>query len=70
MLETGNVPVLFSLPLMKNLGMTVEMDPKGDTITCPAFGLYSSLAEYSSIGLIVLDLTNVACQRNLRQQLA
>ena len=35
--ETGNVPKLFSLPRMKNLGMTIELDPKGGTITCPAF---------------------------------
>ena len=27
-LDTGNVPFLFSLPQMKNLGMTIELDPK------------------------------------------
>ena len=37
-LETGNVPILFSHPQMKHLGMTIELDPKGDKITCPAFG--------------------------------
>ena len=49
-LETGNVPIFFSLGQMKHLGMTVELDPKGDKITCPAFGLYSSPAEYSTVG--------------------
>ena len=49
-LETGYVPTLFSHPQMKHLGMTIELDPKRDTITCPAFGLYSSPAEYSTMG--------------------
>ena len=47
---------------MKNLGMTIELDPKGDKITCPAFGLYSSPAEHSTMGHIVLDLTSLAYQ--------
>ena len=62
MLETGDVSILFSLTQMKNLGMTVELDPKGDEITRPAFGLFSSPAEHSTMGHIVLDLTNGAYQ--------
>ena len=58
-LETGDVPILFSLSQMKNLGTTIELVPKGDTITCPAFGLYSS---YSTVGHVVLDLKNLAYQ--------
>ena len=46
-LETGDVPILFSLSQMKNLGMTVELDPKGDKRTFPTFGLYSSPVEHS-----------------------
>ena len=42
--------------------MTVEPDPKRDKITCPSFGLCSSPAEHSTMGHIVLDLTNLACQ--------
>ena len=61
-LETGDVPILFSLSQMKNLGMTIELDPKGDKITCPASGLCSSPAEYSTMGHIVLDLTSLAYQ--------
>ena len=61
-LETGDVPILFSLPQMKHLGMTIEVDQKGHKITCPAFGLYSSPAEYSTMGHIVLDLTSLAYQ--------
>ena len=44
-LETGGVPILFSLPQMKNLGMTIELDPQGDKIACPAFGLHPSPVE-------------------------
>ena len=29
-LKIGNVPIIFSLPQMKNLGTTVGLDPKGD----------------------------------------
>ena len=60
--ETSDVPILFSLPQMRNFGMTIELDPQGDEITCPAFGLYSSPAEYSTMGHIVLDLTNLTHQ--------
>ena len=67
-LETGNVPILFSHPQMKHLGMTIELDPKEDKITCPAFGLYSSPAEYSTMGHIVLDLTSVAYQPKSRER--
>ena len=36
-LKQNNVLILISLPQMKNLGMSIELDPKGDKITCPAF---------------------------------
>ena len=61
-LETGDVPILFSLSQMNNGCTTIELDPKGDTITRPAFGLYSSPAEHSTRGHIVLALTNLASQ--------
>ena len=37
--ETGNVPILFSISHMKNLSVTIELDPNQDKITRPAFGL-------------------------------
>ena len=63
-LETGKVPISFSSQ-MKYSGMKIELDPKGDKITCPAFGLYSSPAEYSTMGHIVLDLTSLAYQTKI-----
>ena len=47
---------------MINFGRTIELDPRGDKITCPALGLYSSPCEHSTMGHIVLDLPNLACQ--------
>ena len=69
-LETGDVPIVFSLFQMKNLGMTIELDPKGDTTTCPAFGLSSSPAGYSTMGHIVLDSTSLAYQPKSRERSA
>ena len=69
-LETGDVPVLFSPPQVKNLGMTGELNPKGDKFTCAAFGLYSSLAEYSTMGHVVLDLSSLAYQPKSRERSA
>ena len=60
--ETGDVSILFSLSQMRNLSTTVELHPKGDKITCPAFGLYSSPVECSIIGDIVLYVTSLSYQ--------
>ena len=56
------MPILFSFSQMKNLGTTIELDPKGDKIACPASGLYSSPAEHSTMDHVALDLTNLAYQ--------
>ena len=48
--------------------MTVELDPKGDKITCPASGLHSSPAEYSTIGHIVVDSTSLTYQPKSRER--
>ena len=55
---------------MKNLGMTMKLDPHGDKITCPAFGLYPSPAEYSTLGHVVLDLTILGFQPKSRERSA
>ena len=59
--------LLFSLPEMQNLGITLELDLKGAKITCPAFGLCSSPIEYSTIGHIAMDLTSLAYQPKSRE---
>ena len=55
---------------MKNLGMTIELDPNGDKIICPAFGLYSSSVEYCTMGYVVLDLYSLAYQPKSRERSA
>ena len=65
--ETGDVPILFSLPQMKNLGMTIELDPKREKITCPAFDLYPwNIPQWD----ILLDLTSLAYQPKSRERSA
>ena len=49
-------------PQMRNLGATIELDPQGDKVACPAFGLSSSPAEYSTLGLVLLGLTSLTNQ--------
>ena len=44
------------------LDTTMKLDPHGDKITCPALGLYSSPAEYFTMGHVVLDLTSLEHQ--------
>ena len=61
------MPFLSFVPHVKSSGMTVELDPKGDKITCPAFGLYSSPVKYSTMRHIVLDLTSLAYQPKSRE---
>ena len=39
-LETSDVPILCSLPQIRNLGTTNELDPSGDKITCPALACF------------------------------
>ena len=67
-LETGDVPILFYLPQMNNLGVTLSLDPERDKITCPAFGLYSSPAEYSTMRHIVLEWMSLAYQPMTRSR--
>ena len=58
-LEQGSVPILMSLNQMQNLGISINLSAKGNTITCPPFGLNNSPAEMSTAGHIVLDLGSI-----------
>ena len=58
-LEKGSVPILLSLPQMKNLGMGLKLSAQGDRITCPAFGLYDATPEISTAGHIVLNMASI-----------
>ena len=39
--QDPDVPILLSLSQLKNLGTTIELDPKRDKITCPALGFHN-----------------------------
>ena len=53
---------------MKNLDMTMELDPKGDKFTCPAFWPCTPLQQSTPRWDIVLDLTSLACQPKSRDR--
>ena len=67
-LETGDVPILFTLSQMKNLDTTIELDPKGDEFTCPAFWACTPVQQSTPQWDIVLDLTSLACQPKPRDR--
>ena len=58
-LEKGIVPILLSLSQMKNLGISLNLHPGGDRISCVPFGLRSSPVEVSQAGRIVLNLAEL-----------
>jgi hypothetical protein len=57
--EQGNVPILMSLPQMRNLGMTLEMTRDAVYMTCHAFNCYHQPLQTSKSNHIVLDLASV-----------
>ena len=67
-LETGDVPFLSTLSQMKNLHMTIELDPKGDKFTCSAFWACTPLQQSIPQRDIVFDLTSLACQPKSRER--
>ena len=70
MLETRDVPILSSLPQLRCLGVTIELNPKRDNMTCPALGFYSSPVQYFTMGYLVLDLTSLSYQPKSRERSA
>ena len=58
-LEEGTVPILFSLPQMMNLRMTIRMEPGCAYVTCLPFRLHDTPLEVSTTGHLVLDLTSL-----------
>ena len=64
--EEGNVPLLLSLPQMRNLRFTIELSPEAVYIKSPAFGNKRVQMKSSTSNHIVLDLCNIeGLPRNL-----
>ena len=67
-LETGDIPILFSLPQMQNLGIPLDLDPKGAKITCPALActlLPTNIPQWDILSWI---LTSLAYQPKSRER--
>ncbi len=58
-LEEGTVPILLSLPQMKNLYMTIHLTPHCEYLTCAAFGLDYTPCDRSTSNHMILDLTEL-----------
>ena len=56
--EEGHVPVLFSLPQMRMLSLTIEPTPEGVFLTCPSFGYVKKPARMATSQHVVLNLAD------------
>ena len=63
--EDGNIPILFSLPQMMNLGFKLDLSETECYLTCSAFGYNRVPLEMSTSRHLVLDLCTI--KRNLTQ---
>ena len=63
--EEGDIPILFSLPQMMNLGFKLDLNETECRLTCHAFGYNHVTLDFCTSRHIVLDLCTI--QRNLTQ---
>merc|ERR1712079_95994 len=56
--EEGTVPVLFSLPQMRMLSLSIEPTPEGVFLTCPSFGYNRTPARMATSQHVVLNLAD------------
>ena len=57
--EEGNVPLLLSLPQMRNLHFTLELSPDGDYLISPAFNNKKVKVKSALSNHLVLDLCSI-----------
>ena len=58
-LEEGDVPILLSLPQMRNLYFNLELSPEAVYLTCEAFGYYRKALCTSHTKHLVLDFSSI-----------
>jgi hypothetical protein len=58
-LETGNVPILISLPQMRNLYFNLELCPEAAYLTCAAFGFNREAIRTSTTRHLIVDLAAI-----------
>ena len=57
--ESGDIPILMSLPQMMNLGMSLTLDSNGIRVTCPAMGYNDHECAFSTSRHAILDLAAI-----------
>ena len=57
--EEGNVPILMSLPQMRNLRLDIELSPEAVLLTCAALGYKQTPAVMASSQHIVMNLAEL-----------
>ena len=60
MVEEGDVPLLMSLPQMRNLGFQIELTPDQALLTCPRIGMRKMRLKTAVSTHLILDLQDLA----------
>ena len=58
--EEGNVPLLMSLPQMRNLGFHFELSPQQSFLNCTRLGMWKHKLRMSKSTHLVMDFRNIA----------
>ena len=58
--EDGNVPLLMSLPQMRNLGFQFELSPQQSFLNCTRLGMWKYKPRMSKSTHLVMDLQDIA----------
>ena len=62
--EEGNVPVLMSLPQMRNLGFQFELSPQKSFLNCTRLGIWKHHLRMSKSTHLVMDFQDIAWYMN------
>ena len=57
--ETGNIPILLSLPQMMNLGLDLKLRPDFVEVTCEALGYHKEKLPFTTSKHVAMDLSRV-----------
>ena len=62
--EEGNVPLLMSLPQMRNLGFQFELSPQQSFLNCTRLGMWKHKLRMSKSTHLVMDFQDIAWHMN------
>ena len=63
--ESGDIPILLSLPQMMNLGLDFKLRPGYVNITCEALGYHNETLPFTDTKHVALDLSRVRGKINI-----